>query len=100
MCLTLQGQMVARGTLERDAVVMQAKRAPRTRAKGDELEDEPEFVVCDLQCICSERHVMTLPGDAPVRAVLASTTCPSCDRRGAMTLVPALSYPPTRDPDD
>jgi hypothetical protein len=61
---------------------------------------EPELVECDLECRCRERCTMALPGDEPVRATLAALVCPSCGRTGTLTLAPAISFPPTRDPDD
>lgn len=62
--------------------------------------EEPELVECDLECRCGSACTMALPGDEPVRATLAALECPSCSRKGTMTLVPSVASPRTKDPDD
>lgn len=65
-----------------------------------ELLDEPEFVECDLECRCGAVCTRVLPGDEPARPTLAALVCPGCGRTGTLTLKSAISYPPTKDPDD
>ncbi len=62
--------------------------------------NEPEFIECDLQCVCRFRQTDTLPGDEPVREVLAKVTCRACGRLGCMFLVPSIEHPPSLDPND
>lgn len=61
---------------------------------------EPEFIECDLRCVCLFRQTESLPGDRSVKAVLAQVTCRGCGRLGAMLLVPSLEHPPSIDAND
>ena len=56
----------------------------------DPVEDEAEtddLVETALFCTsCEKHHVIALPGDAILRRVLTTLTCPSCASVGALLL--------------
>ena len=59
----------------------------RSKASSSgEYQLEPETGECTLRCSCGAVSVVALPGDAPAKQVLASMSCPTCGRAGALKL--------------
>lgn len=49
--------------------------------------DDDDLVETPLFCTsCKKQHVIALPGDAILRRVLATLTCPSCGDVGVLGL--------------
>lgn len=61
---------------------------------------EPDFIACELRCICRCQQTETLPGDEPVRDVLAKIACRACGHLGRMRIVPALERGMSNEPND
>jgi hypothetical protein len=53
-----------------------------------------ELVMCRLRCfLCRTLHEIGLPGNESIHQALARTSCPKCERRGAMRLAPPFPPP-------
>ena len=54
---------------------------------NDLVEEDDNLVETPLACTsCEKHHVIALPGDAILRRVLATLSCPSCASVGALLL--------------